>query len=45
MNIWIRGVNFEHRSQSMAWSSIFVRVIGGIPGPIVVGYILDTTVA
>jgi hypothetical protein len=43
MNIWIQGVRFENRSQSMAWSSIFVRVIGGIPGPILVGYILDTT--
>ena len=43
MNIWIRGVSFENRAQSMAWSSIFVRVIGGIPGPILVGYMLDTT--
>ena len=43
MNLWIRGVDFEYRSQSMAWSSIIVRIIGGIPGPIAVGAILDTT--
>ena len=39
----LRSVNVEHRSMAIGIQTIIVRLIGGIPGPIMFGYFIDKT--
>ena len=42
MQLCIRSVPFNLRSQAIAWYSVIARALGSIPGPIFFGAILDT---
>ena len=42
MQLCIRSVDFNLRSQAIAWYSVIARALGSIPGPIFFGAILDT---
>ena len=39
----LRSVSIEHRSMAIGIQTIIVRLIGGIPGPIMFGYFIDRT--
>ena len=43
MQLCIRSVPFNLRSQAIAWYSVIARALGSIPGPIFFGAILDTS--
>ena len=43
LELQIRTVPKDLRDHSVSWLSVFARLLGSIPGPIAIGYILDNS--